>query len=125
MASLLIVDDDPDVLDSMCAVLSSTRHQVERASNGLAALSVIERARIDLLLTDVVMRGMNGFNLARQAVLRRPAIKVLYYSGFSEFTIGQEDGQMFGKLLHKPLRASDLMREIDEALVARPRRTGA
>ena len=119
MATMLVVDDDPDVLNSMCAVLSSTRHEVERASNGLAALSVIERVRIDLLLTDVVMRGMNGFNLARQAVLRRPAIKILYYSGFSEFTLGHVAGQMLGKLLQKPIRASDLVREVDEALTAR------
>jgi CheY-like chemotaxis protein len=118
MASLLVVDDDTEVLDAVCIMLSTAGYTVERAGSGLAALEIVERKRIDLLLTDVVMRGLNGFNLARMAVLRRPAIKVLYYSGFSEFTTGQDEGQRFGKLLHKPLLPNDLRREVAVALAA-------
>ena len=114
MASLLVVDDDAEVLDALCAVLRGAGYEIEPASGGVAALDVLERKRIDLLLTDVVMRGLNGFNLARIAVQRRPALKVLYYSGFTEFTIGRE-GQKLGKLLHKPLRADDLRREVASA----------
>jgi len=120
MASLLVVDDDADVLDVLCTVLRSGGHDVEGAASGLAALTLIERQPIDLLLTDVVMRGLNGFNLARMAVLRRPSIKVLYYSGFSEFTIGQDDGPKFGKLLHKPLHPDELRRQVAQALAAPP-----
>ena len=120
MASLLVVDDDADVLDVLCTVLRSAGYDVERASSGLAALTIIERQPIDLLLTDVVMRGLNGFNLARMAVLRRPAIRVLYCSGFSEFTIGEDEGQKFGKLLYKPLHPDELRREVAQALAARP-----
>jgi CheY-like chemotaxis protein len=118
MASLLVVDDQTDVLDSVCAVLRSAGHKVEKAAGGLAALDILDRTRIDLLLTDVVMRGLNGFNLARMAVLRQAELKVLYYSGFSEFTIGADDGVKFGKLLHKPLLPDDLRREVARALVA-------
>jgi CheY-like chemotaxis protein len=117
LASLLVVDDDTEVLEALCAVLRASGHDVEQAGSGVAALDILERKRIDLLLTDVVMRGLNGFNLARIAVLRRPALKVLYYSGFTEFTIGRE-GQKLGKLLHKPLRADDLRREVAQALAA-------
>jgi CheY-like chemotaxis protein len=117
MACLLVVDDDADVLEPVCAVLRGAGHKVEQASSGLAALEVLERARIDLLLTDVVMRGLNGFNLARMAVLRQAGLKVLYYSGYSEFTIGADNGVKFGKLLHKPLLPDDLRREVARALV--------
>ena len=106
------------MLESLGAVLRSGGHKVEQVSSGLAALEVIERTSIDLLLTDVVMRGMNGFTLAREAVTRRPRLKVLYFSGFTDFTIGPDNGLKFGKLLHKPLRADDLRREIAQALVA-------
>lgn len=120
MATLLVVDDDPDVLDAVCAALASTGHTVDRASGGLPALEILEGKRIDLLLTDVVMPGLHGFNLARMAVLRRPEIKVLYFTGYTEFTTGQDEGPKFGKLLHKPLRPDDIRREVDEALAASP-----
>jgi CheY-like chemotaxis protein len=120
IASLLVVDDDPDVLDAVCAVLRGAGHRVEAASGGLAALGVLDRVSIDLLLTDVVMRGMNGFNLARRAVQRWPALRVLYYSGFTEFTIGRHEA-LSGKFLQKPLESDDLRREVAWALAARPR----
>jgi two-component SAPR family response regulator len=108
------------VLDAVGAVLRGAGHKVETASGGLAALGVLERIRVDLLLTDVVMRGMNGFSLARRAVQRWPALKVLYYSGFTEFTIGRHD-TLSGKFLQKPLESDELRREVTWALTDRPR----
>jgi DNA-binding NtrC family response regulator len=119
MASLLLVDDDPDVLAALATALRSGGHDVDVASGGLAALGIVERSRIDLLLTDVVMRGMNGFKLARQAVQVRPTMKVLYYTGFTEFLVERDDNPMFGKLLSKPLRVDALLDEVDAALTPR------
>lgn len=70
MAALLVVDDDPDVLDAVCAVLISMGHSVDRASAGIPALDILDGKRIHLLLTDGVMPGLHGFNLSRMAVLR-------------------------------------------------------
>lgn len=122
MAAVLVVDDDPDVLDVVCAVLSSLGHNVDRALGGLPALDILEGKHIDLLLTDVVMPGLHGFNLARMAVLRRPDIKVLYLTGYTEYTTERDEGQRFGKLLYKPLRPDELKREVDAALAAPPQR---
>ncbi len=118
MASLLVVDDDVVALDAFCTVLAEAGHAVERASSGIAALDIIDRKEhLDLLLTDVVMPGLHGFNLARMAVLRRPALKVLYFSGCSEMPLtGQDEGQKFGKLLHKPIEPDELKRAVGEAL---------
>lgn len=121
MAALLVVDDDPDVLDAVCAVLAGMGHSVDRASGGLPALDILEAKQIDLLLTDVVMPGLHGFNLARMAVLRHPAIKVLYFTGYTEYTVERDEGQKFGKLLHKPLPPDELRREVEAALTATPR----
>ncbi len=116
MASLLVVDDDPDVLDALCAMLAGMGHTVERATGGLPALEIIEGKPVDLLMTDVVMPGLHGFNLARMAVLRCPTLKVLYFTGYTDVTISQDEGQKFGKLLNKPLRHDDVRREVAEAL---------
>ena len=123
MASLLVVDDDMDVLDAMCAVLSADGHNVWPASGGLPALQILdaELHNLDLILTDVVMPGLHGFNLSRMARLRRPEIKVLYISGFTEMpTTLRDEGPKLGKMLQKPIMPADLRREVTEALATPP-----
>jgi CheY-like chemotaxis protein len=124
MALVLVVDDDADVLEALCTSLEAMGHRVERAGSGLRALTVLDQAQnIDLLLTDVVMPGLHGFNLARMAVLRRPDLRVLYFTGNADMEVVQRDeGPKYGKMLHKPLGPDDLRREIEEALSA-PRRS--
>ena len=122
MAALLVVDDDADVLEAVCAVLAGMGHSVERASGGIAALDFLDRKSFDLLLTDVMMPGLHGFNLARMAVLRQPTIKVLYLTGYTEYTIERDEGQKFGKLLHKPLPPDALRQEVEAALNSPQRR---
>jgi CheY-like chemotaxis protein len=126
MADLLVVDDDAEVLEAVCAVLAGMGHSVERASGGgapppPAALDILDGKPIDLLLTDVMMPGLHGFNLARMAVLRQPKIKVLYFTGYTEYTIERDEGQKYGKLLHKPLTPDELRQEVEAALAAQPR----
>jgi DNA-binding NtrC family response regulator len=122
LAALLLVDDDEDVLEALYNALKSMGHAVARAASGLAALEIIDRKEpLDLLLTDVVMPGLHGFNLARMAVLRRPDIRILYMSGYTEVEeITKDTGPRYGKLLEKPLRPDQLKAEIDEALLQLP-----
>jgi DNA-binding NtrC family response regulator len=123
MASVLVVDDDADVLQAFGVVLSGGGHAVVAAANGLDALKVLDdrSAQIDLLLTDVVMPGLHGFNLSRMARIRRPELRVLYMSGFTDLEETLQDtGPQFGKLLAKPMRPAELCREVDEALAASP-----
>jgi DNA-binding NtrC family response regulator len=122
LAALLLVDDDEDVLEALYNALKSMGHAVARAASGLAALEIIDRKEpLDLLLTDVVMPGLHGFNLARMAVLRRPDIRILYMSGYTEVEeITKDTGPRYGKLLEKPLRPDQLKVEIDEALLQLP-----
>jgi len=120
LAHLLIVDDDPDVLDAFCASLSGMGHEIWRASSGLEALEILdEKTGFDLLLTDIVMPGLHGFNLARMARLRYPDLRVLYISGFME-TIGQDIGPRLGPLLPKPIKPAELRHEVAQALAAGP-----
>jgi len=120
MANILVVDDDPDVLGIVCASLTICGHQVTRAANGVAALDILDRLSgktPDLLLTDVIMPGLNGFNLARMARMRAPLLKILYLTGFHEMAITMRDqGERLGKLLTKPILPDDLAKEVAAAL---------
>src|SRR5262249_46614152 len=81
MPKIVVVDDDPDVLDTIAAILKRAGHCVHKATGGQAALEFFDQYdKVDLLLTDVLMPGLNGFNLARLAKARQPAVKVLYLS---------------------------------------------
>lgn len=120
MAAILVVDDDPDVLSILSTTLTMAGHRVIPAANGVAALDAIDgdgHASFDLMLTDVIMPGLNGFNLARMARSRQPFLKILYLTGFHEMAVTMRDrGDRLGKLLTKPILPDQLVQEITEAL---------
>jgi nitrogen-specific signal transduction histidine kinase/CheY-like chemotaxis protein len=81
---ILVVEDDPEVLDVAVETLRGMRYEVVTASDGPAALAVLRReADIDILFSDVVMpRGVNGVELARTALRLRPQLRILLVSGY-------------------------------------------
>jgi CheY-like chemotaxis protein len=105
--TILVVDDDPDVRDYAISVLEDFGYRVLSAADGEAALSLLEHDdAVDLLFTDVVMPGINGFEVARRAVARSPRLKVLFASGYAT------DLTPAGRLLKKPYRPQQLTREV-------------
>ena len=82
--TILLVEDDPQIRDLMRRTLDAQGYRVLEASDGQAALSLAAdyRGSIDLLVTDVVMPGMDGFTLAVRLVERRPETRVLLISGY-------------------------------------------
>ena len=86
--TVLVVEDDPDVRAYVAETLSTLNYRVKQAADAEAAINILDEAsRIDLLLTDVVMPGMNGRVLADRAMQRRPGLKVLYMTGYSRNAI--------------------------------------
>jgi signal transduction histidine kinase/CheY-like chemotaxis protein len=83
---ILVVEDEVGVGDLLERVLRGAGYEVLRASDGVEALSIVEgrEERIDLLLTDVIMPRMDGRTLVSRLLLRRPALPVLYLSGYAE-----------------------------------------
>jgi PAS domain S-box-containing protein len=81
---ILVVEDDPEVLDVTVETLRRMDYEVLTASDGPAALAVLQRdADIDILFSDIVMpRGVNGVELARTALRLRPRLRVLLVSGY-------------------------------------------
>jgi CheY-like chemotaxis protein len=119
--TILVVEDDPLVRQYVLTQIQSLGYTTFSASNGAEALAVIDSGKeIDLLFTDVIMPGnMNGRELAEAAIRRRPDMRVLYTSGYTENAIihhGRLDAGVL--LLAKPYRRSDLATLIRAALVA-------
>jgi len=117
--TILVVEDDPAVLEYIVEVLTGLSYTVLQAGSAKAALEYLENPSIhvDLLLTDVVMPSMNGRALADQAQQKRPGIKVLFMTGYSQNAVvhhGRLDPGVH--LIQKPLSESQLASRISELL---------
>jgi signal transduction histidine kinase len=119
--SILIVEDDALVREYVVTQISRLGYDTLAANSAAEALAIINGPeRIDLLFTDVIMPGgMNGRQLATEAQTRRPRLKILYTSGYTENAIvhhGRLDAGVL--LLPKPYLGSDLARMIRTALAS-------
>jgi CheY-like chemotaxis protein len=117
--TILVVEDDPLVRAFVIMQLKSLGYTILATGNGAEALNLIEQgADFDLLFTDVMMPGgMNGRQLAAEALKRRPSLKVLFTSGYTEDAMvhhGRLDPGVL--LLAKPYRKSDLAQMIRAAI---------
>ena len=111
--TVLFAEDDTLVRDAVIELLRQHGFRALVAADGYAAIRLLMEHSVDLLFTDVVMPGISGFELARQARLLRPELRVLYMTGHAE---QEARGMRYGKLLLKPLRAAEILSEICLAL---------
>ena len=116
--TILLVDDDNAVREVTRAMLEQLGYKVVEAGSGGAALDLVEQGRrIDLLIADFAMPGMNGAELARLARLRRPALPVLFVTGFADRTA--LDGIGESQIIRKPFVELELAGKIRMALAER------
>jgi PAS domain S-box-containing protein len=117
--TILIVDDDPLVRSSLGRSLKAKGYEILQAASGAAALAAcdLHEGRIHLLLTDVVIPGMSGSDLAEKIRQRRPDVRILFMSGYADHAMLDEavleDGWNF---LQKPFTADVLVRKIGDVL---------
>jgi two-component system, cell cycle sensor histidine kinase and response regulator CckA len=117
--TILLVEDEEPVRRLACEILQGSGYTILEAGGGLDALRVCEtyNGEIQLMVTDVVMPGMSGRELADELSSLRPEMRVLYVSGYTEDAIGEygvlEEGVHF---LQKPFRPCDLARKVREVL---------
>jgi signal transduction histidine kinase/CheY-like chemotaxis protein len=119
--TILLVEDEPQVAEILMSALHGAGYTVLMASRGPEALEIVRAstARIDLLLTDIVMPGMNGRELADRVRQLQPEIRTLYMSGYSDDAVlrnGVEAATM--QFLAKPFSIKALGAKVREALAA-------
>jgi CheY-like chemotaxis protein len=116
---ILVVEDDPAVLQSVTRELTALGYEVEAATNGPDALDLLKRERrFDLLFADVMLpKGITGVSLAKQARAIDPGLKVLLTSGYPEEVFERQGRPDEGNLvLRKPYRRKELAETLRRAM---------
>jgi signal transduction histidine kinase len=112
---VLIVEDEPRVRELVSRSLLDEGYEVLVASDGTRALELArDVGPVDLLLTDVRMPGMNGFELAERLRERNPHVKVLFMSGYAQDESGTPEDLSEDQLLAKPFTPRELISKLGE-----------
>lgn len=115
--SILVVDDEAILLEMASEILSVAGYQVQTASSGNEALNHLKSRKFDLLFTDVIMPGMTGYRLVKEAGEIDPDMKVVLTSGYQ---VSHEqtdvDPEILEAVVQKPYGDKKLRRAIRFAL---------
>ena len=118
-STILVVDDEEPIRRMMEKVLGQCKHSILNASSGAEALAVCEQSAgaLQLVVTDVTMPGVSGFDLAERIAERWPGIKILFVSGLTN-DCGTRRRLCGRPLLQKPFTHDDLTKKVHELLSA-------
>jgi len=115
--TLLIVDDEPEILKSLCRLLAREPYNVRTAPNGASALELLQTQRVDVLLSDIDMPGMDGLELISLVRARHPEIVRMLLTGDASLDSALDAINMgeVHRYLTKPWRSHTLRETLREA----------
>ena len=111
-ARVLLVDDDPRLLTVLSDVLRSEGHAITTAANGDEALAVFDPGAHDVVITDLGMPKMNGWEVAERIKTRSPATAVFILTGWGEGVSAHESMQFVDRVIAKPVSAEALLEQL-------------
>jgi len=117
MANILLAEDDESLRTFLTRSLERVGHKVQSVGDGFEALPHIANDAFDILVTDIVMPGMDGLELARRASVEMPGLRVIFITGFAAVALNNQSPQQSdAKILSKPFHLNTLVEEIDRVL---------
>lgn len=121
MARILLAEDERAVREFVRRALENRGHQVTMVEDGIEALSALGGADYDLLLTDIVMPGMDGIALALKVARERPGLRILLMSGYAaERQRAHNLDELIHRVIPKPFTLREICDAVDDTLTTRP-----
>ena len=117
MANIIIAEDEAGVREFVARALAMDGHSVTVAEDGLDALDRLGQSSYDLLLTDIVMPGLDGIALALKAGAAWPEMRILLMSGYAaERQRAHNLDALVHRVISKPFSLADIRRAVQETL---------
>jgi CheY-like chemotaxis protein len=117
--TVLLAEDEPMLRQVVRATLQHAGYDVIEAADGNAGLKILQsESPIDILLTDVKMPGMNGYQLAEAGLSLRPALKVMLMTGYADEVIPDAIREASIPILRKPFNFANLATSIREVITS-------
>jgi two-component system cell cycle response regulator CpdR len=118
MIRILLAEDDDSLRGFLSRALERAGYEVHACADGEEALAVIDQPW-DLLLTDIVMPGVDGIEVARQAAARQPDLRIMFITGFAAVALSAKSQAPAGaKVLSKPIHLREIVAEVERMTAA-------
>jgi two-component system cell cycle response regulator CpdR len=119
MAHILLAEDDESLRKFLAQALVKAGHDVTDFGDGGDAWECLKGFRFDLLLTDIVMPGMDGIELAKRAAELNDALKIMFITGFAAVALHpSSNAPRQAKVLSKPFHLREIVAEVDRMIAA-------
>jgi DNA-binding response OmpR family regulator len=119
--TILVVEDEDMIRSMVVEAIRACGYEVMERSDGSSAKELLEsKAEIELLVSDVILPGVNGFRLAEIALTRRRPPKVLLMTGYTSSPIPSRLSEAGITIMHKPFKIDDLLTTVLSLLPSRP-----
>jgi two-component system cell cycle response regulator CpdR len=119
MASILLAEDDDSMRRFLAQALERAGHDVTAFGDGAEAYECLRGVRFDLLLSDIVMPGLDGIELAKRAADLDPTLKIMFITGFAAVALHPaSDAPKHAKVLSKPFHLRDIVQEVERMVAA-------
>jgi two-component system, cell cycle response regulator CpdR len=118
MRRILLAEDDDSLRGFLARALERAGYEVVACADGDEAAAVLDQ-EWDLLLTDIVMPGMDGIEVARQAAALHPDLRIMFITGFAAVALAAGSQAPAGaKVLSKPIHLREIVSEVERMIAA-------
>jgi len=119
MAQILLAEDDESLRRFLAMALAKAGHEVTDFGDGREAFECLKGFRFDLLLTDIVMPGMDGIELAKRAAEMNAGMKIMCITGFAAVALHPaSNAPKQAKVLSKPFHLREIVAEVERMMAA-------
>ena len=119
MPRILLAEDDDSLRGFLARALERAGYEVRACADGDEAIDALPEGDWDLLLTDIVMPGADGIEVARQAAARQPGLRIMFITGFAAVALAaKEQAPQGAKVLSKPIHLRDIVTEVERMVAA-------
>ena len=119
MTRILLAEDDESLRRFLAKALERAGFEVTACPDGESAVEALADGPFDLLLTDIVMPGIDGIEVARTAAERAPDLRIMFITGFAAVALAAGDRAPQGaKILAKPVHLREIVSEVERMMSA-------